>query len=240
MKKKLEIIFEDDDLVFVNKPANFLSLPDRYAQHIPNLYHQLENQFGKIFVIHRLDKETSGGILFAKNEAAHKHLNQQFEFRSVQKIYYAIVDGVLYKSEGIIDKPIAPSQTRQGKMVIHSRGKESITHYKLREQFQHFAFIELDIKTGRTHQIRIHLEALGYPLIVDSIYGKRDAFYLSEIKHKKYRLSKGQEERPLLTRTALHAGRLQFEHPTTKEQMTLEVPLHKDLKAVVNQLRKWN
>jgi len=239
-KPKIEIIYEDEAIVFVGKPSRFLSIPDRYGAEIPNLFHFLEKEYGKIFVVHRLDKETSGGLIFAKTEEAHKHLSLQFENRTVQKIYTAIVDGHLHESEGSINKSIAPSPTQQKRMVISIKGKSSLTHYKVVEQFKHFAHLAVEIKTGRTHQIRVHMESIGYPLLVDSIYGKRNEFFLSEIKHRKYKIGKDQEERPLLSRTALHASRLSFDHPTNNERMELECPLPKDISAVIKQLRKWN
>jgi len=239
-KPKIEIIYEDEAIVYVSKPSRFLSIPDRYAPNIPNLFHHLEKKYGKIFVVHRLDKETSGGLVFAKTEEAHKHLNLQFEKRTVQKVYTAIVDGHLHESEGSINKGIAPSPSQQKRMIISRKGKASLTHYKVVEQFKHFAQLAVEIKTGRTHQIRVHMESIGYPLMVDGIYGKRNEFFLSEIKHRKYRIGKDQEERPLLSRTALHASSLAFDHPISQERLQLECALPKDLSAVIKQLQKWN
>ena len=239
MKRKLNIIFEDDSIVVVNKPPKFLTIPDRYATHIPNLYHQLNKRFGKVYIVHRLDRETSGILVFAKTETAHKKLCQQFEKRTSRKIYYAFVEGILHVEQGVIDKAIVPSPTQKGRMIIAKKGKASVTHFKLVEQFRQFALVAADIKTGRTHQIRVHFEAIGYPLMVDAIYGSRKEFFLSEIKHRKYRLGKNQEERALLSRTALHAYALELEHPVTNERMEFTADLPKDMAAVLKQLRKW-
>ena len=239
MKHKLKIIYEDESIVVVNKPPKFLTIPDRYAPQIPNLYHQLNKRFGKVYIVHRLDRETSGILVFAKTESAHKNLCQQFEKRSSKKIYYAFVEGVLHVEQGVIDKAIAPSPSQKGRMVIAKKGKTSLTHFNLVEQFRQFALVAADIKTGRTHQIRVHFEAIGYPLMVDAIYGTRKAFFLSEIKHRKFRLGKDQEEKALLSRTALHAYALEFDHPTTNKRVEFRANLPKDMNAVLKQLRKW-
>ena len=170
------ILLEDSALVVLNKPAGVLTIPDRYHTELPNLKGFLERKFGKIFPIHRLDKETSGVILFAKDPDTHKFLNTQFQNRSVSKKYLALVDGIMEPEQGVIDRPIAPSK-RPGLMTVHPKGKPAHTEYRVLEKFGRFSLVELEIKTGRTHQIRVHLQAKGYPLAVDSVYGKRDAIF---------------------------------------------------------------
>lgn len=238
MRNRLEIIYEDDDLLVVNKPAGLLSIPDRYVPDKPNLQDMLKKQYGEIWVVHRLDRETSGLICFGKTEAAHKSLSRQFEERSVQKIYHALVDGNPSKTEGQIDRPIASGS--KGKMLVARQGKAALTLYKVLQQFKHFSWVEIDIKTGRTHQIRVHFQAIGHPLLVDSLYGRRNAFFLSEIKGKKYRLGKEREERPLLSRVSLHASALRLQHPRSQEALKFEAPLPKDLNACLKQLIKWS
>ena len=237
--KKLNILFEDEHLVVVAKPPNFLSIPDRYASELPNMQHYLRQHFGDMFVVHRLDRETSGVMCFARTETAHKHLNEQFQKRTVEKYYWVLVEGVLHQEIGSIDKPISPSKTQQGKMVIHQRGKASLTEYKVVEYFKHFTLVEANIKTGRMHQIRVHFDSIGYPPAIDAMYGRRSAFYVSELKHKKYRKNKDDIERPLMSRTALHARRLVLDHPQSGERLTFDALLPKDFKAVLQQLRKW-
>lgn len=239
MKTQIEILYEDDDLVIINKPPKYLTLPDRYNISKPSLLGFLRKKYTEIFVVHRLDKETSGVLCFAKNAVAHKNLCQQFERRTTEKIYLALLEGHLFEKEGVIDKPIAPSSVIKGKMVIKKSGKSSITHYKMIEEFKHYSLVEANIKTGRTHQIRVHFESHGNPIAVDSIYGRQSGFYLSQVKLKKYRSGKYEEEQPLMNRTTLHAYRLTFAHPTTGEKMQFEAPLHKDFSAVLKQLRKW-
>ncbi len=239
MKLAYDIIFEDAAIVVVNKAPIVLTIPDRFAPEKPNLYHLLGERFGQIFVVHRLDKETSGILVFAKTEQAHKNLSEQFYERSVNKRYYALVEGLVHQQEGLIDKPIAPDPVHPDRMIVARRGKASVTRYKALEYFKNYSLLEADIETGRTHQIRVHFKSIGYPLAVDALYGRRDAFYLSQIKHGAYKLGKGQEERPLMQRSSLHAERLTFAHPGTGEQISFEVPLPKDFQAVLTQLRKW-
>ena len=239
MKKPFEIIHEDDAFVIVGKAPFTLTIPDRYAPEKYNLYHQLKKKYGDIYIVHRLDKETSGILIFARTEEAHKNLSRQFQQRTVEKIYLTIVAGVMHEMEGTIDKPLAPHQHLQDRMVVTKKGKPSVTNFKVIELFKNFSLVEAEIKTGRTHQIRVHFNSMGYPLAVDAIYGKKETLYLSEIKLRKFRLGKNQEERPLMARSSLHAFRLTFDHPVTEEKMVFESSLPKDFKAVVQQLRKW-
>ena len=240
MKNKPSIIFEDDDIIVLNKPAHYLTIPDRFVAERANLTTFLKDRLEDVFVVHRLDKETSGVILFAKNAAAHRNLSMQFEARTVDKIYLALVEGSVHKEEGEINQPIANNMRDKGRMIIASRGKPSLTLYQVIERFKNYTLVEANIKTGRTHQVRVHFEVIGYPLAVDSLYGRKDAFLLSEVKMKKYRSGKGViEEKPLMSRTTLHAAKVTFNHPSTNESITLEAELPKDFRAVLNQLRKW-
>lgn len=236
------IIFEDNDLLVVNKEPGILTLPDRFKpDEFPSVYRDLSKKYGKIFIVHRLDKETSGTICFAKNEAAHRHLSMQFEHRKSQKFYWALVQGILQEKEGLIDAPIAEHPANDGSMCIHRSGKPSSTSYKVLEEFKGFSWVEAQIHTGRTHQVRVHFKHIGHPLAVDPLYNhERKALYLSEIKQRGFRLGKWvEEEQPLLSRVPLHAARLILAHPSTESEIALESPLPKDLKAVLNQLRKW-
>ncbi len=240
MKIKLEFLHEDEALVIVNKPARLLAIPDRFDAKKPNLYHQLKQQFGDIFIVHRLDFETSGIICFAKTPVAHQQLSQQFEARSVEKKYWALLDGVLLHDSGEIEVGIAPHPVQKGRMIASKKGKEAFTSFKKIAQFRRFSLVEANIKTGRTHQIRVHFASIGHPLAIDPFYGKRAEFLLSEIKRKRYNLGKTQEERPLMNRTTLHAYQLTITHPTTEKTLTVNAPLHKDFNAVLNQLSKWD
>ena len=123
--------------------------------------------------------------------------------RTTQKIYLALVSGNIHNDEGIIDKPIAKHSAVAGKMVIASRGKASVTHYKVVERFRNYSLLEMDIKTGRMHQIRVHLQSESYPLAVDSMYGGEEAFYLSKVKLQRYKSGKDHDEKPLMLRILL-------------------------------------
>ena len=238
-KLKPEILFEDEQLIVANKPPGLLSIPDRFALEKPNLLALLTNEYGKVWTVHRIDRETSGLICFARNEEAHRHLSQQFEQRTVEKTYLALLDGGATPEAGTIDRPIAESHTQPGKMVVAKKGKNAVTHYQVVERFRLFTLVEARIETGRTHQIRVHFESIGHPLAVDSLYGRREALLLSEIKQKGYHLGRGQEERPLMSRMPLHAWKLALDHPHAGERMEFEAPLPKDFAAVLKQLRKW-
>ncbi|MFN0174821.1 MAG: RluA family pseudouridine synthase [Saprospiraceae bacterium] len=234
-----DLIYEDEQILVVSKPAGLLTIPDR-AGNQDSLVAALQSKYGKVFIVHRLDRETSGILCFARNEAAHRHLSMQMEHHTADKFYLALLDGVLHHEEGEIDKPIGEHYHIPGKMAVTNSGKSSLTFYRTLERFQRFTLVEAQIKTGRTHQIRVHFQSIGYPLAIDALYGRREQFLLSEIKGKKYKLGKfTEEERPIMARTSLHAARLRIQHPTTGEIMEFHAELPKDFAAVLNQLRKW-
>lgn len=233
-----ELLHQDDHLLVVGKPAGLLTIPDRFGNK-DSLQNALERDFGKVFVVHRLDRETSGVLCFGRTEAAHRHLCMQFEHHTADKFYLVLVDGNVHQEEGEINKPIGQHPTIPGKMTITGRGKPSLTFYRVLERFRHFTLLEALLKTGRTHQVRVHFQSIGYPLAVDAVYGRRPAFFLSEVKGKAYRSGKfSDEERPLMERTSLHAFRLRIEHPDTGERMEFQAELPKDFSAVLKQLRK--
>jgi 23S rRNA pseudouridine1911/1915/1917 synthase len=236
---QIDILYEDDDLLVVNKPAGMLVIPDRFDSEIPSLNKTLEAKTGQhIYVVHRLDRDTSGVICFAKNEEAHKYMSKLFQEHTVGKYYYGIVNGRVIPEEGRIEKPIAEHPTVKGKMAIVKKGKPSITDYKVVEQWPLYSLVYFQIHTGRTHQIRVHIQSIGHSIVADELYGDGKPFFLSGIK-KKFRLSDHDEaERPLLSRLALHSAKLEFVTPSGKE-LSIEAPLPKDMAATVKQLNKW-
>ncbi len=231
------IIFENDQFIAVNKPAGMLTIPDRYNESLTSLYKILEKRYQKIFIVHRLDRETSGIILFAKDELTHKYLSQLFENRNVEKFYLGIIRGSLQDKEGVIDEPIAEHATHKGLMAVNKNGKASVTEYEVIEDYGLYSLVKFRIHTGRTHQIRVHMKYLGHPIACDEMYGNAQPILLSSIK-KKYKLSKhDEEERPILNRMALHSFQLRFNDLSqTPYDLTAELP--KDMRALLQQLKK--
>ncbi|MEP0821586.1 MAG: RluA family pseudouridine synthase [Ignavibacterium sp.] len=237
----IRIVHEDASLLVLDKPAPFLVIPDRYDDSIPNIYRILEGELGEIFVVHRIDKETSGLVVFAKSAEAHRHMSGQFEGREVEKVYEAIVRGRPERTEGVIDLPIR-EKIRGIMSVDRKKGKPSVTRYRVLNEFRGFAHLELHPETGRMHQIRIHLKAIGLPILCDLAYGGGGGFHLSEIKvgyRKKVEDREEVEEKPLLSRTALHASGLSFRHPSNGERVAFASRLPKDMRSVVRMLTKY-
>ncbi len=232
------IIAEDEDLVAINKPSGLLTIPDREGKDI-SLKQILKNKYGEIFTVHRLDKDTSGIVVFAKNEQSHKHLSQQFEARETKKIYNGLVLGSPAQKAGVINEPIAEHPNKKGLMTVYKKGKESITEYEVLEKFKLFSWMQFRILTGRTHQIRVHMKFLGHPIVCDVLYGDGKPVFISQLKSR-YKLSQSEdEERPLLNRMALHSSQLSFKG-LKGEEYNLEAPLPKDLRATLQQLTKWS
>lgn len=234
---QLAIIEETANWIALNKPAGLLSIPDREGKDV-SLKSILQEKYGEIFTVHRLDKETSGVILFAKNADAHRFISQKFEDRTVEKIYLGLVNGVPQVKEGTIDSPIGEHPSKRGLMAIVKKAKPSITDYVVKEEFGKYSLVEFNIHTGRTHQIRVHMQSLGHPIVCDTLYGDGKPVLISSLK-KNFKLSKSEdEERPILNRLGLHALRLTFIDEDGKEY-SLEAEVPKDMRALLQQLRKW-
>lgn len=230
------ILQEDEHLVAINKPSGLLTIPDRVGKEI-SLKQILKAKYGDIFTVHRLDKDTSGIVVFAKTEEAHKQLSQLFEARETVKIYNGFVLGTPFEKSGTINEPIAEHPVKKGLMTVYKKGKESITEYEVLDNFKLYSWMQFHILTGRTHQIRVHMKHLGNPIVCDELYGDGKAVFISSIKRKKFNLSKSEEEeRPILSRLALHASQLKFE--LNNKTYDLEAELPKDLRALLQQLRK--
>jgi len=240
MKKlKWDIVFEDESLMLINKPSGLLTIPDRYDPLKPNLYNSLQSYREAIFINHRLDRETSGLIVFSKTEASHKFMQEQFEKKKISKSYLTIVNGSMPASSGVIELKMSPSSSGKKLMVIDKKGKNSSSYYEVVTAWKNYSLVKVDIATGRTHQIRLHMKTMGCPIVCDTLYGDGEPFYLSRIK-RKYHKTAFEEERPLINRVALHAHRLSFIHPETKKVQTFEADPPKDMQATINQLNKLN
>jgi 23S rRNA pseudouridine1911/1915/1917 synthase len=232
-----EIILENEDFIVLNKSAGTLSIPDR-TQSSESLKDWLQKKMGTIFTVHRLDKETSGLIVFAKHAKSHKFLSSAFEDRMVEKYYLGIINGTVSDKRGRIDAAIAEHPAKNGKMMVHKKGKPSVTDYEVLEEFGWYSLVQFQILTGRTHQIRVHMQHLGHPIVCDELYGDAQPILISSFK-KNFKLSRSEdEERPILRRLGLHAQRLGFRDEAGKDYL-LESPLPKDMKALLQQLRKW-
>ena len=236
MSLKDLIIAENENWVALNKPSGLLSIPDREGKEV-SLKSLLIEKYKDIYTVHRLDKDTSGLIVFAKNLTTHKHLSLQFEGRQTKKIYQGLVIGSLPEEKGTINSSIAEHPAKNGTMIIHRNGKESLTDFEVLEDFSIYSLVQFQIHTGRTHQIRIHMKDYGHPIVCDELYGDGKPVMISSLK-KKYNLSKDElEERPILGRLALHSFQLGFKDIDGKD-VSLEAELPKDLRATLQQLRK--
>jgi 23S rRNA pseudouridine1911/1915/1917 synthase len=220
----LDIIYEDADMLIVNKPPGMTvhPSPGHTSKTLVNAIlahcHDLSGIGGVLRpgIVHRLDRDTSGVIVVAKNDAAHNALAKQLKERSVEKTYVALVEGTPKPAEGVIDAPIARDPRNRQRMAIVDRGRASTTVYKVIDRFTGMSLVEARPKTGRTHQIRVHLAAIGHPIIGDRVYGKAS---------------------PLVGRQFLHAQRIVFAHPRTGERVEFDAPLPEDLAAALRKAR---
>lgn len=238
MKRGFDIIYEDEYFVVLNKAAGMLTLPDRFRPELKNLLEILQTKYGKIYPVHRIDKFTSGIICFAKSQEAHKKLSTDFELRKVVKKYVAIVHGYPIDEKGEIDAAIVLLD-HQNSVRINPNGKPSKTKYTLIEKFQDYALLELELVTGRRHQIRVHLAHISLPIVADGEYGKAGEWYLSSLK-RKYNTKKWEVEQAMIKRQLLHSKYIKITHPITGEALEIEAEYPKDFRAMLNQLRKLN
>jgi RluA family pseudouridine synthase len=228
----------DNDLLVVNKPAGVLTLPNGYDPDIPHLGSILEPLYGRLWTVHRLDRETSGVILFARNPDAHRALNTQFERHQITKSYHALTAGNPSWENISVNLPLLSNVGRRHRSVVdHQRGKPSLTHLRVLERWGAYSLIEASPKTGRTHQIRAHLASQSLPVLVDPLYGDGQPLLLSAFKAN-YRKGK-RPERPLLSRLGLHARSVRFQHPANFEWLTVQAPHPKDFATALRQLRKY-
>lgn len=260
-KIDLKILYEDDQIIAINKEAGIVSHPaGRYLEGtlLQGIYNYLDEKgelpelmtsLFKPTLLHRLDKDTSGVILAAKTLDAYYNIQKQFLKRTVYKEYWCIVEGNVKFDSDLIAKKIGKSNIQFAKMVISSTGKEAETIYKVIKRFSNFSLLCAIPKTGRTHQIRIHLASIGHPILCDSIYGRRKMLYrwqIDEMKLSSQRkilnaesiIERDKEDIPLISRQALHAKKIQFIHPKTAHIITIEAPLPQDFEKVLEYLEK--
>jgi len=223
----LDVIYEDDTLLVVNKPAGMVvhpalghasgTLVNAVLAHCP----QIAEVGGadRAGIVHRLDKDTSGLIIVAKDEATHAALQRQFKHRQVVKTYLALGEDQVQPREGVVEAPVGRDKRQRKKMAVVRSGREAHTMYRASEYFADHTLLEVRPRTGRTHQVRVHLAWLGYPIVGDTVYG-----------HRRQRL--------LRSRHFLHASRLRFTHPATGEEVEFKAPLPPELAAVLERLRR--
>ena len=222
----IEILYEDEDIIVVNKPEGIVVHPANgnpdgtLVNAIMNLCgNSLSGIGGEIRpgIIHRLDKDTSGVLIVAKNDIAHINISNQIKNRQTKKIYIALVRGVIKENEATIDMPIGRSKKDRKKMAVTKDGKEAITHFKVLKRYENFTLLEIKIDTGRTHQIRVHLAEIGYPIVGDYIYSNGKNPFNVE----------GQ---------MLHARQIEFVHPTTGKEMKIEAPIPEYFQRILNEM----
>ena len=230
----IDVVYEDDDILIINKPVGMVVHPaaGHWTGTLQNgLLHYAEvlSSIPRAGIVHRLDKDTSGLLVVAKNLKAHKSLTEQLQARTVHREYQAIVNQVM-TAGGTVDQPIKRDARERKRMAVREEGKEAITHYRIIEKFRRHTHIRVYLETGRTHQIRVHMSHIRFPLVGDVLYGSRAI------------VPKGSTE-SLITaihgfkRQALHAAKLGLIHPSTGEEVEWQVPLPDDLLHVLNELR---
>jgi 23S rRNA pseudouridine1911/1915/1917 synthase len=232
----LEIIFEDDSLIVVNKPAGLVVHPaagihsGTLANALAYHFQKLSKRAGDIRpgIVHRLDKDTSGLMVVAKNEATHENLADQFRAREVFKSYMALVHGVVKQQSGRIEQPIARDPRTRIRMAVVRAGRGALSLYKIRKSFKSFTLLDVELKTGRTHQIRVHLSWLKHPVVGDEVYGGGRDKTVQDV-----RLRAAIRK---LNRQFLHAERLGFRHPTSGESLQFVAPLPPELSQLLAEL----
>jgi 23S rRNA pseudouridine955/2504/2580 synthase len=229
---KIQIVDQAEDWVAINKPAFVPSLPERGKYTAQSVQEWAKNQWPDSILCHRIDRETSGLLLIAKNPEAYRHFSMQFEHRKVHKIYHAIVNGQLHFNDLWIDLPIIAEQL--GKIRIDRKnGKPAQTRFKSLQVFKHFTLMECEPKTGRLHQIRVHLQSQNACIAADTLYGS-DIPMLSWVKRKLH-----GTDTPLIQRFALHAKQMRIQAPDGTD-LVLEAPYSKDMEVMLKHLNKYN
>ncbi|HKQ78716.1 MAG TPA: RluA family pseudouridine synthase [Blastocatellia bacterium] len=236
----LDIVYEDAEIIVINKPAGMVMHPGAGATsgtlanglvyYFNRISHQPPRRGGssRPGIVHRLDVGTSGLIVVAKTDRAHLNLAEQFESRTVAKVYTAMVYGVVKEDSGKIEAAIGRDPRSRVKMAVTRNGRQALTLYRAVKRFDEFTLLDLEIKTGRTHQIRVHLAHIKHPVVADSTY---DAGRANSIKNTKMRAAVYRLDRPFL-----HAARLGFTHPSSGEKMEFAAPLPDELRAFLDQV----
>jgi len=220
----MNILYQDDHIIAINKPSGMSTIPNDKTIRELCLVGLAEKETGqKLFVVHRLDKDTSGVVVFAKTAQAHRDLSMQFEHKKVLKKYMAIVAGAVDFTKQEINIPISKSKKNSRKVALSSKGLETITDVRLLKKYEGYSVLDIYPRTGRRHQIRLHLKAIKYPLAIDALYGRPDSITVNGVT---------------LSRMPLHASKITFSHPDTKNEITIEAPLPSDMSEFISALAK--
>lgn len=242
-KKPPKILARVDDILAIDKPAGIPVLPEgsgqKRSEAVVNQILSVLDEGERVYPVHRLDKDTSGVLLVATSRRAARELSRAFHDKTVTKQYRAIVRGVMLENEGEIDMPIQRPKRRTAQVRIDFRtGKPALTRFEVVRRFRGFTEVKLYPETGRTHQIRAHLRAIGFPLAVDPLYGSAEGLKLSEFK-RGYNAKKGAVEKPLIARLPLHAESIVFPLPESDETLRVESPIPKDMRITLEKLDRW-
>ncbi|MDP2137266.1 MAG: RluA family pseudouridine synthase [Candidatus Didemnitutus sp.] len=232
------VVSEDEVIIAFDKPSGMFIVPERRDRSAVTLMGLVRGAMGPgVANVHRIDAETSGLVLCAKNKVALDFLSGQFQSKTVDKVYHALVVGAPEQDAYAVDLVLKEDEGAPGKMcVVKKHGQAAVTEVRVLERFGQFTLLECRPKSGRTHQVRLHLSATGTPVLSDPLYGNSTPLLLSALK----RGYKGRdEERPLLGRLALHATAVTFNHPVSRERVTLTTPLPKDFEVALKYLRKF-
>jgi len=236
----INVIYEDDDVIVINKQADIIVHPARgnksgtLVNGLVNYANQLSSVRGDFRpgIVHRLDRNTTGVMIVAKTDEAHFQLAAQFAERTTQKTYIAVIHGVPQLTADCIDQPIGTNTSFRERMAVNMEGKQAVSFYKVLEEFRGYSVVELSPKTGRTHQLRVHMQYIRHPIVADDMYGGK-VIYPWQIEDR----PAGPED-PLMSRTALHAWRLEIDHPTTEKRMLFTADLPEDVQNLIDNLRK--
>ena len=232
----MQILFSDSALLVINKPAGLSTLPDGYDPTLAHVKSVLEQPAGRLWIVHRLDKQTSGVLLLARSAKAHRSLNSQFEQHQVLKRYHALVRGDPEWEERSINLPLRPNGDRRHRTVVDlDHGKSALTHLKVLERFGQYSWLEVVPHTGRTHQIRAHLSSEGLTIIGDKLYGDRKFNFLTNTEAQSQ--NNKSEVETLIIGMGLHARSLEFTHPDTGQRIKFEAPYPAWWKVALARLR---
>ncbi len=220
------ILYSDADLLVINKPSGLLSIPDGYNPALPSVQTLLEEEWGRLYIVHRLDKDTSGVFLLARTPETHRTLDRQFADRKVKKIYHALCIGTPTWKNKTIKAPLRVNGDRSHRTIVDAaRGKPAQTEVTLLEQFQGYCLIEAQPTTGYTHQIRAHLSSIGHPILGDPLYRLPPNLKSTPIDLQVFHT---------ISRTALHAFSISFFHPVNAEWLTIQAPYPTDIQNLLS------